>query len=44
MLDLNHLELVEARLTVLSQKLSQIKEKKTALDGEDASKVAKFFN
>lgn len=40
MLDLNHLDLVEARLTVLQQKMTQINEKKQAIDGDSVAKVS----
>lgn len=43
MLDLNHLELIEARLTVLSQKLTQIKEKRVNGESEDSGKVNNSF-
>lgn len=43
MLDLNHLDLVEARLTVLQQKMTQINEKKQAIDGDSVAKVNEVY-
>lgn len=43
LLDVNHLELVDGRLAVLSQKLSQVSEKKPVLEAEQAAKVRLDF-
>ncbi len=40
LLDLNQMDALDARLTLLLQKLNQLHEKKKQLEGNDAAKVS----